>query len=142
VSAACLLARREALEAVGGFDEGFFLYEEDVDLCVRMRRAGWDVLFTPDAEVVHHLGQSMRKDPWLARFEYHRSHIRYYAKHNGVVQTAALRGFVATGAGLAWLASLGPGATRADRRRHEAAVVRLALGDEAAQEPGRKRRSE
>ena len=53
LSASCLLARREALFDVGGFDEGFFLYEEDVDLCHRLRQSGWAVVFTPAAEVVH-----------------------------------------------------------------------------------------
>ena len=61
VSGACLMARRECLEAVGGFDEGFFLYEEDADLCRRVRAAGWRVLFTPAAEVVHQLGRSMAR---------------------------------------------------------------------------------
>ena len=83
VSGSCLIARRAALEAVGGFDEGFFLYEEDADLCRRLRQAGWRVVFTPAAEVRHQLGRSMSKAPRRARLEYHRSHLRYYRKHNG-----------------------------------------------------------
>jgi N-acetylglucosaminyl-diphospho-decaprenol L-rhamnosyltransferase len=94
VSASCLLARREALAAVGGFDEGFFLYEEDVDLCQRLRQAGWRVLFTPAAQVVHHLGRSMARAPERARLEYHRSHLRYYRKHNGPAATLALRAYL------------------------------------------------
>src|SRR5262249_55675556 len=69
VSASCLLARRRALDAVGGFDESFFLYEEDVDLCLRVRAAGGRVVYTPTAEVVHHLGRSMDQAPSLARLE-------------------------------------------------------------------------
>jgi hypothetical protein len=91
VSGACLLARREAFEAVGGFDEGFFLYEEDADLCLRVRRAGWQVAFTPDAEARHWLGTSMARAPERARLEYQRSHLRYYRKHRGLAQLAALR---------------------------------------------------
>ena len=91
VSGSCFLARREALEAVGGFDEGFFLYEEDVDLCLRVRRAGWRVVYTPAAEVRHALGRSMAQAPARARLEYDRSHLRYYRKHNGAAQTALLR---------------------------------------------------
>jgi N-acetylglucosaminyl-diphospho-decaprenol L-rhamnosyltransferase len=91
VSGACLLARREALEAVGGFDERFFLYEEDADLCRRLRAAGWRVLFTPAATVHHRLGQSMAQAPRLARRAYHRSHLLYYRKHNSRLQEIALR---------------------------------------------------
>ena len=83
VSGSCLAARRTALEAVGSLDERFFLYEEDADLCRRLREAGWGVVFTPEAEVKHHLGRSMSKAPRRARLEYHRSHRLYYAKHNG-----------------------------------------------------------
>jgi GT2 family glycosyltransferase len=95
VSASCLLARRTALLAVGGFDEGFFLYEEDVDLCVRVRAAGWRVVHTPAAEVVHRAGRSMAQAPEAARMAYHRSHLRYYGKHEGLLATLALRALLA-----------------------------------------------
>lgn len=91
VSASCLLARREALAQVGGFDEAFFLYEEDADLCLRVRAAGWRVVFTPTTEVVHRLGRSMEAAPGPAALAYHRSHVLYYRKHNGSLLTAALR---------------------------------------------------
>jgi hypothetical protein len=91
LSGACLLVRRQALEAVGGFDEGFFLYEEDADLCRRLRAAGWRVLFTPAATVHHELGRSMAQAPEAARRAYHESHLRYYRKHNGVGERAGLR---------------------------------------------------
>lgn len=101
VSGSCFLARRAALEAVGGFDEGFFLYEEDADLCRRLRGAGWRVLYTPAAEVRHALGQSMARDPARVRLEYRRSHLRYYRKHNGRLFTALLRAYLAlTGGGI------------------------------------------
>jgi len=128
LSGACLLARKEALDSVGGFDEGFFLYEEDVDLCLRLRRAGWSLLFTPAAEVVHHLGRSTEADPGRARLEYHRSHLRFYRKHNGPALTAALRAFIGGGATLGWLLALGPGPARRQRRGEHAEALRLALG--------------
>jgi N-acetylglucosaminyl-diphospho-decaprenol L-rhamnosyltransferase len=128
VSAACLLARKQALDAIGGFDEGYFLYEEDVDLCLRLRHAGWDVLFTPAAGAVHHIGRSMRADPGRARLEYHRSHLRFYRKHNGAALAAALRVFIGAGAALGWLGSLGPGPTRGQRRLDHARILRVALG--------------
>lgn len=90
VSGSCFLARREALLAVGLFDEGFFLYEEDADLCLRLRKARHRILFTPAAEVVHAQGES-GKGSDLARREYDRSHLRYYRKHNGRFLTLLLQ---------------------------------------------------
>ena len=55
---ACLLVRRSTLEAVGGFDEGFFMYVEDIDFCWRVSRAGLDVVYSPDAICVHEGGRS------------------------------------------------------------------------------------
>ncbi len=108
VSGSCFLARREALEAVGGFDEQFFLYEEDVDLCVRVRAAGWSVLYTPDFEVTHRLGASMGSAQERARLEYHRSHLRFYEKHSGKAPTALLRVALALRAAASWTRSLFP----------------------------------
>jgi len=90
VSGACLMIRREAFDAVSGFDERFFLYEEDADLCRRVRAAGWPVVFTPAAEARHALGRSMARAPERARLEYDRSHRLYYRKHCGLLQRAAL----------------------------------------------------
>jgi GT2 family glycosyltransferase len=90
VSAACLLGRREALLSVGGFDESFFLYYEDVDLCLRLRQAGFGVAFDPGALVEHRRGTSAALFPG-ARLEAHRSHLRLYRKHLGLVSVAVLR---------------------------------------------------
>ena len=87
--------RRAVLDGVGGFDESFFLYEEDVDLCLRVRRAGWRVAYTPAAEVVHHLGRSMEQAAARARLEYHRSHLRFYNKHNPLSDRLVLRAWMA-----------------------------------------------
>jgi GT2 family glycosyltransferase len=125
VSAACLMARREAVAAVGGFDEGFFLYEEDADLCRRLRAAGWRVLFTPAAEVRHALGHSMAQASGRARVEYHRSHLRYYRKHNRASSCALLRLLILGRACLTLLASLA--GADADQGHEGAALVRLVL---------------
>jgi len=55
---ACLLLRRSALDAVGWFDPRFFFYNEDVDLGIRLRKAGWRIWYVPEAAVVHHEGKS------------------------------------------------------------------------------------
>lgn len=91
ISGSCVLVRRDLLLRLDGFDEGFFLYEEDVDLCVRVRQAGFKVLFTPNAEIVHHLGRSMATAPSRSRQAYRDSHIRFYQKHNGPFDRLVLR---------------------------------------------------
>jgi len=126
VSASCFLARKSALDAVGGFDESFFLYEEDVDLCLRVRREGGRVLYTPRAEVVHHLGRSMERAPERARLEYHRSHLRFYGKHNSVAERIALRAWMAGRAAWGWLRA-GSGTAGRERRAEESTILRLAL---------------
>jgi N-acetylglucosaminyl-diphospho-decaprenol L-rhamnosyltransferase len=67
ISGACFCMRREDFESVGGFDEGFFLHVEDVDLCWRVRDAGGEVLFHPKAEVVH-LGHTSLASPLKVEF--------------------------------------------------------------------------
>jgi GT2 family glycosyltransferase len=126
VSGSCFLARRSVLDAVGGFDESFFLYEEDVDLCLRVRRAGWRVVYTPAAEVVHHLGRSMDQAPALARLEYHRSHLLYYLKHNSAGERVALRAWIAGRAAWGWLRAGGGPAGR-QARAESCDILRLAL---------------
>jgi hypothetical protein len=81
VSGACMLVRRAALEEVGGFDEGYFLYWEDADLCRRLRGAGWATRYVPGAAVVHHVGQSSRTARRVAVRAFHRSAYRYYVTH-------------------------------------------------------------
>jgi GT2 family glycosyltransferase len=79
--ASCLLLRGEALREVGGFDEAFPIFFNDVDLCWRLRQAGWETRFIPDARVVHHGGASTRQVRLAMLWESHRSLHRYYQKH-------------------------------------------------------------
>jgi GT2 family glycosyltransferase len=117
VSGSCLLARRETLEAISGFDERFFLYEEDVDLCLRARRAGWEIAYVAGASVVHHLGRSAKTRPSATRLEYQKSHLLYYHEHNGRLWTGLLRAYLGARAVVGLLGSLrgGDGADEARR---------------------------
>jgi N-acetylglucosaminyl-diphospho-decaprenol L-rhamnosyltransferase len=83
VSGACMLARRSALEQIGGFDEGFFLYSEDMDLCTRLRASGGRVRYEPGATVRHQEGQSASRTSLFDVLA--ESRARYARKHAGPV---------------------------------------------------------
>jgi N-acetylglucosaminyl-diphospho-decaprenol L-rhamnosyltransferase len=77
VSGACFLARREVLDRLAGFDESYFMYSEDVDLCWRAWRAGWRVTYEPAASVVHTQGASADQHPYRMIVAHHRSLLRF-----------------------------------------------------------------
>lgn len=89
ISGACFCMRREDFEAVDGFDEGYFLHVEDVDLCWRVRQAGGMVLFQPQAEVIH-LGHTSRASP--IRVEFHKGVglARYFRKRAETISQTLL----------------------------------------------------
>jgi len=82
VSGACMLVRRGDAEAVGLFDERFFMYTEDVDFCAAIRARGRKILFAPEIEVVHLRGRSAASAPAETQAAYGRSHIAFYEKHH------------------------------------------------------------
>ena len=105
----CLLFRGEALRVVGRFDETFPIFFNDVDLCWRMRQAGWEIWFVPQARVVHHGGASTRQVRLAMLWESHRGLHRYYRKHYrgrlfapiyGLIVAAIYAGAVARSAAL------------------------------------------
>jgi GT2 family glycosyltransferase len=81
VSGACMLARRDALQQVGGFDERYFLYWEDADLCRRLRGRGYEIRYAPAATAVHTVGRSSRTAREASVRAFHRSAYLYYATH-------------------------------------------------------------
>ena len=88
LSGAALLVRREAADAVGLFDEDFFMFSEEVDWMTRFRRAGWKVLFYPDAEVVHVGGASHGGRMYVENL---RGHLRFFAKHRSLKEAERVR---------------------------------------------------
>jgi N-acetylglucosaminyl-diphospho-decaprenol L-rhamnosyltransferase len=114
VMGAALVLRREALDEVGLFDEEFFLYSEEVDLQFRLRQAGWEVHYFPDATVVHHESQFSAEIPERRINEMWRSRHRYWHKHHGAAgaRVAALT----TGGQYALRAAVAPLAHRSSRR--------------------------
>jgi N-acetylglucosaminyl-diphospho-decaprenol L-rhamnosyltransferase len=80
VSGACMLLRRSAFDAVGGFDGSYFMYFEDMDLCLRLARAGWKIVLEPRAIVEHVVGGSTRSAPYRKVLDHHRSTLRFYRR--------------------------------------------------------------
>lgn len=89
VSGALMLIRRECFDAVSGFDERFFLYWEDADLCRRAADAGWSTWYAPIAEVTHATGRASQHAPVPSLVAFHTSAFRYYWKHGGVLARLA-----------------------------------------------------
>jgi N-acetylglucosaminyl-diphospho-decaprenol L-rhamnosyltransferase len=89
-----LLVRREAADAVGLFDERFFMFSEEVDWCYRFRAAGWKVLFFPGAEVVHVGGATHGGRMFCENL---RGHLRFFAKHYGLRQAERARRLLLVG---------------------------------------------
>lgn len=83
VLGAAMFVRAAAINDVGGFDEGYFMYCEEMDWAVRMHQAGWGVYALPTAYVTHHEAQSSRQRRWDSYERLWRSRFRFYAKHAG-----------------------------------------------------------
>lgn len=81
VSGCAMLVRREVFDTVSLFDEGFFFFCEDIDFCWRARKAGWEVMYYPEASVVHFAGKSAEQVPYRTLVAKHRSMVRLYKKH-------------------------------------------------------------
>ena len=123
VSGACVLVRRSALEAVNGFDESFFLYGEDIDLARRLRNAGYDVRFEPQASAVHAGGGSAPRPQLTPQLAV--SRLRYLRKHHGRLAAAIGRVGVGLNACTHMLVSRGGMAQRVGHAR----ALRVAATD-------------
>ncbi len=96
VAATAVALRREAFDAIGGFDERFFFFVEDVDLCKRMWDSGWEVWFEPKAVLVHEWGGSWTQRPLKFLWIHHVNLFRYVLKHRRGVWVLAYP-FIAAG---------------------------------------------
>ncbi|OGO36020.1 MAG: hypothetical protein A2W35_15030 [Chloroflexi bacterium RBG_16_57_11] len=85
---ACMLLRRTALDQAGLFDERFFMYSEEVDLCRRIRLAGWDIYWFPQAIITHYGGQSTRQMAAEMFVQLYRAKIEFFRKHHGPLQAS------------------------------------------------------
>lgn len=79
---ACMLLRKAALDQVGHFDERFFMYNEETDLCRRIRQAGWSIYWVPQAQVTHYGGQSTRQMAAEMFVQLYRAKVAYFRKYH------------------------------------------------------------
>jgi GT2 family glycosyltransferase len=94
VTGAAMLTRREVVVQVGGMDESFFMYSEELDWCRRIKAAGWRVVYCPAAQIVHHVGKSSEQALPARHINFHRSKIRYAHKYHGRTTATLLRLFL------------------------------------------------
>ncbi len=80
---ASLLIRRDVVDGVGLFDENFFMYTEEVDLCYRIKKAGWQIYWVPASRVIHHGGQSTKQAAKKMFIQLYLSKLQYFRKHFG-----------------------------------------------------------
>jgi N-acetylglucosaminyl-diphospho-decaprenol L-rhamnosyltransferase len=91
VTAACMMFRRDIFEKLEGFDESFFMYFEDVDICKRARELGLKVIYYPKTSLIHLLGGSGNSIKKKVNAYYRNSQVYYYQKHLGSTQTKILK---------------------------------------------------
>jgi len=117
VNGAFMLLRREALEQVGVFDEGYWMYMEDLDLSYRLAAAGWTTFYEPSARAIHTKGGTTggHRDPRL-QIAFHRGMGRFYRKHYARRHGGAFNAIIYLGIGLKLSASLAAGALSSARR--------------------------
>ncbi len=94
VNGACLMTRREVFEQVGGLDEAYFMYSEELDWCRRIKQAGWRIVYLPAAQIVHHVGKSSEQAATARHINFQRAKLRYFRKYHGRWATAVLRLFL------------------------------------------------
>lgn len=87
----CLMIRKEALASIGVFDEKFYMYFEEVDLCYRLKKKGWQIYFTPEAQILHFGGRGTSQAEIQMFIERQRSMYKFYKKHYGNLQLLALK---------------------------------------------------
>jgi GT2 family glycosyltransferase len=106
VVGAFMMIRREVIGQVGMLDEDFFMYGEDLDWCYRIKESGWNIVYYPEAQIIHYKGASSKKKRWKTIYEFHRAMYLFYNKHYFKKYNFFVTSIVYTGIGLKLLLSL------------------------------------
>jgi len=95
VSGAAMIVRKKVFDEVGGFDERFFLYYEDAELCKRLKDTGYKNYFYPESDILHYKGENTKEDFSTSTYLHaKRSQIHYYEKHCGSIQNLMLKSYL------------------------------------------------
>ncbi len=94
INGSAMFARREMYEQVGGFDEGFFMYSEELDWCYRAKQAGWQIVYLPTAQITHYEGKSSEQAVARRDINFNSSKIRFFRKYRGAFVAETLRVFL------------------------------------------------
>lgn len=117
---AFMLVRQETIRQVGGLDEQFFMYGEDLDWCYRIKAAGWGVYYYPETYIIHLKGGSARRRPFKIVYEFHRAMILFHRKHYSKQYNPLINGAVYAGVGVKFALSLVTNGLKVLRRDHVA----------------------
>jgi GT2 family glycosyltransferase len=98
LSGCCMLVRKEAFLEIGGFDEQFFLFGEDVDLCKRLHEANYQLCYTPNTQVIHYKGRSTKQNEPLYFWHFYKSAYLYALKHDKRGRSPIFKVLIASGA--------------------------------------------
>ncbi len=99
---AAFMTRRAVLEQVGGFDEGYFMYSEELDWCRRVKAAGWRLIYLPAAQIIHYEGKSSEQIVAARHIRFHTSKVRYFRKFHGRAAAEVLRVFTLAAFAVEW----------------------------------------
>jgi len=105
VSGAFLMIRRQVVEQIGPLDERFFMYGEELDWCLRAKRAGWSVMYYPEARIVHYKGESTKYNSRKAAIEFYRAMYLFHRKHFAKDYSPVTNLLIYTGIGVKALCS-------------------------------------
>lgn len=91
ITGAALMVPRRVIDHVGLFDEGYFMYSEELDWCRRINDAGWRIVYLPAAQVIHLVGKSSEQAVTARHVNFQQAKLRYFRKHHGRIAAASLR---------------------------------------------------
>lgn len=94
LTGACIMVPRAVYDAIGGLDEGFYMYSEELDWCRRIKESGWHVVYYPAAQIIHHVGKSSEQAVTARHINFQRAKLRYFRKYHGRLLAALLRVFL------------------------------------------------